>query len=51
MNLSIIAAMTEPGRVIGRDGGLPWRLSADLKRFISRETSKRPLILPVILEV
>ena len=32
MSLSIIAALAE-NRVIGRDGGLPWRLSADLKRF------------------
>jgi dihydrofolate reductase len=29
---SIIVAMT-PGRVIGRDGQLPWHLSADLRRF------------------
>lgn len=32
MLLSLIAAVSENG-VIGRDGGLPWRLSADLKRF------------------
>ncbi len=32
MRLSLIVAMTRKG-VIGRDGGLPWRLSADLKRF------------------
>lgn len=30
--LSLIVAMTRGG-VIGRDGGLPWKLSADLKRF------------------
>ena len=30
--LSIIVAMSE-NRVIGRDGTLPWHLSADLKRF------------------
>ena len=34
MTLSLIAAVAENG-VIGRDGGLPWRLSADLKRFKS----------------
>lgn len=34
MNLSLIVAMSE-NRVIGRDGDLPWRLSADLKRFKS----------------
>ncbi len=32
MKISIIVAMSENG-VIGRDGDLPWRLSADLKRF------------------
>ena len=30
--ISIIVAMTED-RVIGRDGELPWHLSADLRRF------------------
>jgi dihydrofolate reductase len=30
--LSIIAAVARNG-IIGRDGGLPWRLSSDLKRF------------------
>ena len=32
MPLSIIVAMTRSG-VIGRGGGLPWRLSSDLARF------------------
>jgi dihydrofolate reductase len=32
VRLSMIVAMT-PDRVIGRDGQLPWRLSADLRRF------------------
>src|SRR5687767_13373564 len=32
MRLSLIVAMTRSG-VIGRAGGLPWKLSADLKRF------------------
>jgi len=34
MQLSLIVAMDRKG-VIGRGGGLPWRLSADLKRFKS----------------
>ena len=34
MRLALIVAMSENG-VIGRDGELPWRLSADLKRFKS----------------
>jgi dihydrofolate reductase len=32
MRVSIIAALAENG-VIGRDGKLPWHLSADLRRF------------------
>ncbi len=32
MTVSLIVAVSENG-VIGRDGGLPWRLSADLKHF------------------
>ena len=32
MQLSIIVAVSE-NNVIGRDGDLPWRLSADLRRF------------------
>ena len=32
MNLSILVAVAENG-VIGREGNLPWHLSADLKRF------------------
>ena len=34
MQLSLIVAMTRGG-VIGRGGGLPWRLSSDLMRFKS----------------
>jgi dihydrofolate reductase len=32
MAVSLIVAVSETG-VIGRDGGLPWRLSGDLKHF------------------
>ncbi len=32
MHVAIYVAIAENG-VIGRDGGLPWRLSTDLKRF------------------
>ena len=31
--LSIIVAMSEKDRIIGLDGDMPWKLSADLKRF------------------
>ena len=32
MKISLVVAMAENG-VIGKDNGLPWRLSSDLKRF------------------
>lgn len=32
MKISLVVAMAENG-VIGRDNGLPWRLSSDLRRF------------------
>lgn len=32
MKISLVVAMAQNG-VIGRDNGLPWRLSSDLKRF------------------
>ena len=32
MTISLIVAMT-PDRVIGKDGRLPWRMPADLRRF------------------
>lgn len=41
--LSLIVAVAENG-VIGRDGGLPWRLSSDLKTF-RRLTMGKPLIM------
>ncbi len=43
MILSLIVAVAENG-VIGRDGGLPWRLSSDLKTF-RRMTMGKPLIM------
>ncbi|WP_295813871.1 dihydrofolate reductase [uncultured Deinococcus sp.] len=39
-----VVAMTDPGRVIGRDGDLPWRLPADLAHF-KRLTLGRPVIM------
>lgn len=41
--LSLIVAVSENG-VIGRDGGLPWRLSSDLKAF-RRLTLGKPIIM------
>ena len=41
--ISLIVAMDEDG-VIGANGGLPWRLSDDLKRF-KRLTMGKPLIM------
>ncbi len=43
MKLSLIVAVAENG-VIGRDGGLPWRLSSDLKTF-RRLTMGKPMIM------
>ncbi|MCB1547540.1 MAG: dihydrofolate reductase [Hyphomicrobiaceae bacterium] len=41
--VSIIVAVAENG-VIGRDGGLPWRISSDLKRFRALTLGK-PVIM------
>lgn len=43
MPLTLILARADNG-VIGRDGGLPWRLPADLKRFKAL-TMGRPMIM------
>ncbi|MFH1793601.1 MAG: dihydrofolate reductase [Pseudomonadota bacterium] len=43
MRLVIHAAVAENG-IIGTDGGLPWRLSSDLKRF-KAGTMGRPIIM------
>lgn len=41
--ISVIAAVAANG-VIGRDGDLPWRLSADLRRF-KRLTMGHPIVM------
>ena len=43
MRLAIYVAIAENG-VIGRDGGLPWRLSTDLKRF-KADTMGKPIVM------
>jgi dihydrofolate reductase len=43
MKLALVVAVAENG-VIGRAGGLPWRLSTDLKRFKSI-TMGKPVIM------
>ncbi len=43
MKISLIVAVAENG-IIGRDGGLPWRLSSDLKTF-RRLTMGKPMIM------
>jgi dihydrofolate reductase len=43
MIVSLVVAIAENG-VIGRDGGLPWRLASDLKTF-RRLTMGKPLIM------
>jgi len=43
MKLAIYVAIAENG-VIGREGGLPWRLSTDLKRF-KADTMGKPIVM------
>jgi len=43
MKVAIYVAIAENG-VIGRDGGLPWRLSTDLKRF-KADTMGKPIVM------
>ena len=43
MRVTIYAAVAENG-VIGREGGLPWRLSSDLKRF-KADTMGKPIVM------
>jgi dihydrofolate reductase len=43
MDVAIYVAIAENG-VIGREGGLPWRLSSDLKRF-KAGTMGKPIIM------
>jgi dihydrofolate reductase len=43
MSITLIAAVSR-NRVIGKDGGLPWRLPADLK-FFKRTTTGHPLVM------
>jgi dihydrofolate reductase len=43
MDVALVVAMAENG-VIGREGGLPWRLSTDLKRF-KAQTMGKPVIM------
>ena len=43
LSITIVAAMAE-NRVIGRDGGMPWQLPADLARFRAL-TMGKPIIM------
>jgi len=43
MHISLIVAMAE-NRVIGRDGGLPWRIPGDL-RFFREKTLGKPVVM------
>ncbi len=43
MHVAIYVAIAENG-VIGRDGGLPWKLSTDLKRF-KEGTMGKPIVM------
>ena len=43
MRVTLVVAGAENG-VIGRDGGMPWRLSTDMKRFKAR-TMGKPVVM------
>lgn len=43
MKITLVAAVAENG-VIGSEGGLPWRLSADLRRF-KATTMGKPMVM------
>src|SRR3954468_8301650 len=43
MDIVLVAAVAENG-VIGRDNGLPWRLSTDMKRF-KAITMGKPIVM------
>jgi dihydrofolate reductase len=43
MKISLVVAMSRQG-VIGRDGGLPWHISSDLRRF-KAITMGKPIIM------
>jgi dihydrofolate reductase len=43
VRVALIAAMAD-NRVIGRDGGLPWRIPADLKYFKAK-TMGKPIVM------
>lgn len=43
MKVTLVVAIAENG-VIGRDGGLPWRLSTDMKRF-KETTMGKPVVM------
>ncbi len=45
MKISMIAAMSLPGHIIGKDGELPWKkIPADIQHFI-RLTKGKPIIM------
>ncbi len=44
MQINLVAAMAGSRRVIGADGGMPWRLPADMKRFVRLTTGKAILM-------
>lgn len=44
MNINIVAAFAGESRVIGKDGGMPWHIPADLAHF-QRLTTGHPVIM------
>ncbi len=42
--ISLVVAIAKNGRIIGKDGGLPWRIPGDMKHF-KRITMGKPIVM------
>jgi len=44
IKVALVVAMAREGRIIGRDGGLPWRIPGDMK-FFKSQTMGKPIVM------